>query len=230
MTTTIQISAKLIEQFNNAAGLARAGDFESALVAWDRLLNPAPEHKKEQRFLSGDFLGQSYMRKGWVLMDLNRHAEACAVLEDEVMQPCLGQFNLENLYEYFFSYANALGNLGEVEPMDTAFCKAMNIAAEHLGDARRMHNCWNNLLYWGEQAGVWDYLLREAEACRQFATNVSDDELIELAQLNKALAMAHLGRNSAARSIVEPTKQRARAVGDAGVIARCDEVLRAIKD
>jgi len=230
MTTTIQISPQLIAQFNHAAGLVRAGNLDSALVEWDRLLNPTDEDKQETRVVTGDFIGQAYMRKAWVLMDLDRHAEAREVFEDEFLQACLGQFDLENLYEYYFSYANTLGDLAEIEPMDVAFSKAINIAADHLGDTRRMRLCWNNLLYWAEKAQAWKYILREVENCLQYAGNVGDDALAELAGLNKAYALARLGRNSEARLIVNPLMERARVARTEWVIARCEEILRAMRN
>ena len=146
-----------------------------------------------------------------------------------MLQACLGQFSTENLYEYFYSYANTLGNLGEVETMDVAFSKAMNIAAEHLGDAQRMHYCWKNLMYFAEITESWDYLLREVEGCIQLAANIGDERLGIMGQLNKALALANLGRNDEARSIVEPAMQRARAEGADWVLACCEEIQRAIK-
>lgn len=230
MTCTLHISPQLIQQFNEAADLAREGEFEASLAAWNRLLNPTDEDKREKRVTTGDFLGQSYMRKAWVLMDLQRWAEAREVFEDEVLQACLGQFSTENLYEYFYSYANTLGILGEVEPMDVAFSKAMHIAAEHLGDAQRLHYCWKNLMYFAEITESWDYLLGEVDACIQLAANIGDEKLGTMGQLNKALALANLGRNAEARSIVEPAMERARATGADWVLACCAEIQRAMKD
>lgn len=230
MTCTLHISPQLIQQFNEAAELACDGKFEASLAAWNRLLNPTKDEVMQTRVTTGDFMGQAYMRKAWVLMDLGRWQQAREVFEDEVMQACLGQFSTENLYEYFFSYANTLGNLGEVEPMDVAFSKAMNIAAEHLGDARRLHYCWKNLMYFAEITESWDYLLREVDACIQLASNIGDEKLSTMGQLNKALALAHLGRNAEARSIVVPAVERARATGADWVLACCAEVQRAMKD
>lgn len=230
MTCTLHISPQLIQQFNEAAGLARDGEFEASLAVWDCLLNPTEGDKQEARVATGDFLGQCYMRKAWVLMDLERWGRAREVFEDEVMQACLGQFSLENLYEYFFSYANTLGNLGEVEPMDVAFSKAMSVAAEHLGDAQRLHYCWKNLMFFAEKAEAWEYLLREVEGCIQLAANIKDEALAEMGQLNKALALANLGRNVEARSIVEPLMEKARALENDATIACCIEIQRAMKD
>ena len=230
MTTIIQISPELVERFNAAAGLAREGDFEGSLAEWNRLLNPTGADKQATRFTTGDFLGQAYMRKAWVLMDLERWPEAREVLEDEVLQACLYQFNRENLYEYFFSYANTLGNLGEVEPMDTAFSKAMQVAAEHLGDAQRLHHCWNNLLYWVEKNEAWEYTLQEVEACIGLAANIESEALHELAMFNKTNALAKLGRKAEARSIVGPLMQAARESGNERNMARCAEIMEMIED
>ena len=231
MTTTIPISPQLIQRFNEAAGLAREGDLEGSLKAWEHLLNPTEEDKQgPPRTISGDFLGQAYMRKAWVLMDLGRHAEARTVFEEPVMQACLGQFSLPVLYDYFFSYANTLGNLGDVSAMDDAFTRAMNIAADELGDRHRMHLCWSNLLTWAEGAHAWEYIDVETVTCLQYAANVGDQVLAGIAQLSRAMALARLGRKDEARSIVQPMLESARENGLHDLLERTEQIMRAINE
>ena len=229
MTTTIPISAELIQLFNQAAELARGGDLEGALRTLERLLNPTEEDKQgPARVSSGDFLGQAYMRKAWLLMDLGRHAEARTVFEDPFLKACLGQFSLNVLYDYFFSYANTLGNLGDVSGMDDAFTRAMNIAADELGDAERMHVCWSNLLTWAEGARAWEYLDVETQTCLQFAENVGDKALGMIAGLSRAMTLSRLGRKDEARSIVQPLRDNAERNDWHHLMDRIDDILRAI--
>lgn len=213
MTTRIHISPELIALFNEAADFARSGRFEDSLETWNRLLEPGRDGNQPTRFISGDFLGQACMRKAWVLMDLGRHAEARRVFEDPVLRGCLGQFSLSVLYEYFFSYGNTLGNLGDIAAMDDALTRAMNIAADELGDPARMHLCWSNLLEWAEGARAWEYLDVETITCIQFASNVGDKLLEIKAKLARALALARLGRKAEALEIVKAVTQMAEAAG-----------------
>ncbi|MCB9893074.1 MAG: hypothetical protein H6839_01335 [Planctomycetes bacterium] len=230
MTTTILISPHLIRRFNEAASLARAGDFEASLAVWEHLLNPTDEDKSEgPRVLTGEFLGQAYMRKAWVLMDLGRHQAAREVFEDPVMRACLPQFDMPVLYDYFFSYANTLGNLGAIEPMDDAFTRAMN-AASKLGDARRMYQCWHNLLAWAEGAAEWEYLDVQTEICLQYAANVGDAVLTGVAELSRAMALAQLGGKDEVRAIVLPILARARAGGLENLIERAEQILRVVEN
>jgi tetratricopeptide (TPR) repeat protein len=122
------------------------------------------------------------MRKAWVLMDLRRYDDARRAFEDGVLEACLGQFSLEVLYEYFFSYGNTLGSLGEIDAMDDKLSRAMGIAAEELGDYERLRQCWRNLLQHATAAGAWSYLARECESCVRLAGNRNDEELAELAR------------------------------------------------
>lgn len=172
------ISPELIALFNQAAGLAREGQFEESLKVWDQLLGPHQKQDPDKRMaLTGDFLGQATMRKAWVLMDLGRHQEAREVFASEIMQACLGQFELPILYEYFFSYGNTLGTLGDVEGMDDKLTRAMGIAAEELGDYQKLRQCWLNLLGHAVKHKAWKYILRESDACRSLAENYADKEL-----------------------------------------------------
>ncbi len=226
MTTALFISPQLIEQFNRAASLARQGMFEESLVAWERLLNPTQAEKRERHISTGDFLGQAMMRKAWVMMDLRCHKQARAVLEDAVLQACLGQFDTETLCEYWFSYANVLGNLGDLQPMDDAFCRAMHIAADLLGDTSRMHQCWNNLMAWAEEANAWNYLSSEADGCLVYCRNVDDRVLHGIARLYKGMALARMGLAAEARALVQPVLAQAQEHMLDNLVARCRDIMR----
>ncbi len=189
------ISPELIALFNQAAGLAREGRFEESLKVWDQLLGPQKQDPDQRLVLTGDFLGQATMRKAWVLMDLERYAEARDVLGSDVMQACLGQFELKVLYEYFFSFGNVLGTLGDIAGMDDKFSRAMGIAAEELGDYPKVRQCWLNLLDHALQHKAWKYILRESDACRSLAENYADKELAAAAMKARDQAQKEIKSN-----------------------------------
>lgn len=222
MSTDTLISPHLVQQFNQAAALARESRFEQSLAAWEVLLG----RQDGKSVITGDFLGQCMMRKAWVLMDLERWQHAREVLEDKVLEACLGQFSTANLYEYFFSYANVLGNLRDISGMDRAFSFAMRTAAEGLADHRRMRHCWNNLFFWAEKAGAWKYLQTEAAYCVTYARNQGDQQLETVAKLNRAMALHRQGRMQKAARIVEPIRKRALRDADSDVLRRCEEAMK----
>jgi len=143
--------------------------------------------------VTGDFLGQSMMRKAWVLMDLHRYEEAKQALEEDVLKACLGQFAMPVLYEYFFSYGNTLGSLGDIAGMDDALTRAMAIAAEELGEYPRVAQCWRNLFEHATRAQAWDYLARECPSCVTLAERCGDEDLAELARATQQRALQQLG-------------------------------------
>lgn len=175
------ISPELIAQFNRAAGLARRGRYEDSLAAWNALLEPE-SRPEELQFVTGHFLGVAHMRRAWVLMDLGRYPEARARLEEPLMQALIGQFEPEDLYEYYYSYGNTLGNLGEIRAMDEALTRALHLAATELGDLSRCLRTWHFLLAHALAARDWAYLLEEAPRAAIFARNTGATALLEEAE------------------------------------------------
>lgn len=222
MSTDTLISPRYIQLFNQAATLARESRFEDSLAVWETLLGK----QDGKGVMTGDFLGQAMMRKAWVLMDLERWQQAREVLEDKVLEACLGQFSTANLYEYFFSYANVLGNLRQINEMDRAFSFAMRTAADGLSDHRRMRTCWNNLFFWAEKAKAWKFLQTEAAYCVTYARNEGDEQLETIAKLNRAMALHRQGRKEKAARIVQPIRKRAQRDNNAEVLRRCEEALK----
>ncbi len=185
------ISPDLIAQFNRAAGLARLGRYEDALTAWDALLEPA-HRPEENRIATGHFLGVAHMRRAWVLMDLGRYAEARARMEEPVMRALITQFEPQDLFEYYYSYGNILGNLGDIEAMDHAFTRALNLAATELGDLPRCLRTWHFLISHALVAGAWAYLLEEAPRALLFGRNMGAQDLVVTAE--RALTAARSAR------------------------------------
>jgi len=197
------ISPELIEIFNKGARLAREGKSEEALAEFDKILNPSKERKDENKekkiVITGEFLGVTMMRKAWILMDLERYEDAKKVFEDEVMEACLGQFEMGTLYDYFFAYGNTLGDLGDIKGMDDKLSRALGIASEKLGDRERCFQCWSNLLILGLKAKDWEYLEKESVNALTFAENTQDVVLRVKAAWHHALALNGLGRTLEAK-------------------------------
>jgi tetratricopeptide (TPR) repeat protein len=162
------ISQQFIDVFNQAADLARAGQPAQALAMYNRLSEGRVSGGDSDRVVTGEFLGVVELRRAYCLMDLERFSEARRVFESEHMQAFLTQFDYDNLYEYFFSYGNVLGNLGDVDQMDEMLSRALGIAAEHLGDLRKCESCWYYIMYWGKSAGKWQYLEEQCVGAHMF--------------------------------------------------------------
>lgn len=192
------ISPELIEQFNHAAGLARQGRYEASLSAWDALLGP-PEQLRETRVVTGHFLGVAHMRRAWVLMDLERYAEAREALDAPLMRALVTQFTPADLFEYHYSLGNVLGNLGAIAPMDQAFTVALHLAATELGDLERCLRTWRFLIRHALAAGAWAYLLEEAPRAMIFGRNTGSSALVEEAE--RALESAGAARPDLVRSV-----------------------------
>lgn len=194
------VSQELIDQFNRAAALARKGRLEDSLEAWNALLEPR-ERPARAGLVTGHFLGVACMRRAWVLMDLGRYADARARLEEPIMRALLSQLGTEDLYEYYYSYGNTLGNLGDIPAMDEAFTRALGLAAEELGDLGRCLRTWHFLLTHALSASAWDYLLQEAPRAMIFARNTGAAALLREADTALETARAaSLQREAAAVS------------------------------
>ena len=220
-------SPELVEQFNHAATLARQGEYDASLAAWDRLVGPGRGRDRPpgRRVMTGEFLGVATMRRAWVLMDLGRHEEALRALKDPVMEACLSQLRAEDLYEYHFSLGNTLGTLGQIRKMDRRLTMALNIAAEELGDLERCCRTWSNLMRHAERARAWRYLERESRRAVTFAANTGARALSFEARLRHVVARHGLGRVKKARLEAEALLVEARAVGVTAAVARLEEIV-----
>ncbi len=192
-------SPELVDRFDAAAALSRAGRHEEALALWNQLLEPDAEEVARRRregapMMSGRFLGVSLMRRAWVLMDLGRHADARAALEATIVEACLSQLTTTELYEYFFSLANCCGQVGDLRAMDRAMTRAIHLAADELGDAARCQLCWHNLMQWGRRAEAWRYLAKECPTAVRFAENAGLARLAAEARSTLAEALERLSR------------------------------------
>ncbi len=226
------ISPELIEIFNRAAHLARDKKYEESLVEYDKILEPSKDHKadKERKVaLTGEFLGVTMMRKAWVLMDMKRYKDAKMVFEDKVMEACLGQLDLPTLYEYFFSYANALGDLGDIKGMDDKYSRALNIAAKELDDKAKCFQCWSNLMTYAFKAQAWEYLEIESATAKLFAQNVEDKVLQVKAGWHHIVALMELNRYPEAMEEADVMLVYLRGVGADEAIGDIEEMLEDMK-
>jgi tetratricopeptide (TPR) repeat protein len=222
------ISPELIEIFNKAAHLARDGKYEESLAEYDKILDPSKERiddKERKVALTGEFLGVTMIRKAWVLMDMKRYKDAKALFEDKVLDACLGQLDLPTLYEYFFSYANALGELGDIKAMDDRFSRALGIAAKELNDKAKCFQCWSNLMTYAFKAQAWEYLELESATAKLFAQNVEDQVLQVKAGWHHIVALMELNRYSEAMEEADVMLVYLRGVGADEAIGDIEEML-----
>ncbi|MBX9666763.1 MAG: hypothetical protein K2X93_04050 [Candidatus Obscuribacterales bacterium] len=219
----------LIDMFNDAAQLAREGSHEKALQAWDRILtHPEIQPGSTPDTVSGDFLGQSNLRKAWSLMDLGRFIEAKEIFDSDLLKGSLDQFELKVLFDYFFSFANTLGEIGDIISMDDKFSRALNIAADE-GDAHNAQLCWLNLMHYAELKCAWEYLERESRACIQFADNSDLPRLALAAGLKRATAQLHLGQPEKATRQTERILAFARELGEVEAISAAEQLLKQLE-
>lgn len=183
----LPVSRSLIDRFNQAASLARQGRFESSLALWDALLDD-PRLEDELHMASGPFLAVVYMRRAWVLMDLGQMEAAREAFEAPIMQALRGQLGIVDLYEWFFSYGNTLGLLGDIAGMEQALGAALRIAVEDLRDLARCRAVWRSRLAHAARAGALETMSRDAAAALVFARNTRSAELEAEATSYLALA------------------------------------------
>ncbi len=214
------VSESLIDLFNQAAALAREGNHVDALEIWDAIIQPV-EKPHPSLVATIEFLGQTYMRKAWSLTDLGKFVEAKAVFETDFLRAALNQFDLKVIFDYFFSYANVLGELGEIKRMDDKFSRALNIAADR-GDAYNAQLCWLNLMHYAEKNQDWEYLEREARSCIRFADNSDLPKLGLAAGLKRSAALVKLHQldkaGQQAKRIIKLSEQLGEA--EAGAAAQ----------
>jgi hypothetical protein len=220
------ISPELIEQFNKAAQLAREGKYEESLAEWNLLLFPSKKEKRNNsKMMSGHFLGIAMMRRAWVLIDLKNYKEAKRAFEDDVMKACLTQFSNNDLYEYFFSYGNTLGELGDINGMDDAFSRAINIAANELGDLSRCEVTWKNLMSYAENSNSWEYLERESNNALTFAQNSNSEVLKFEARWYHILALKGLNLVEKAREEAELMLKDLQKIGADKAVNRLQDLI-----
>jgi len=161
------VSRTFIERFDKAAALAREGRYEEALNAYEQIHAPFKDYK-EPRIMTGEFMGMIELRKAYCLMDLDRYEEARELFESKLVKAALGQFNKETLYDYYFSYGNTLGNLGDIEKMDQVMSQALTVAAKELHDLKRCENAWYWVMYWAKKHAKWEYLEEQCVNAHRF--------------------------------------------------------------
>jgi len=209
--------------FNDAANKAREGAHEQALTVWDRIIKDG--NQTPPQAVTTDFLGQAHMRKAWSLMDLGRYEEALTIFDSEVLRNCLGQFELKVLFDYFFSYANTLGELGNLEGMDDKFARALNIAADE-GDGYNAQLCWLNLMHYAELKQDWVYLEQESRSCIEFSDNSELPKLALAAGLKRATALFKLNQSDKAVKQASRVLSFARELGEREAVRTAEELLR----
>lgn len=209
--------------FNDAASRAREGHHDDALKAWDQIIRNA--NSTPPPAVTKGFLGQVHMRKAWSLMDLGRYKDALAIFDSDYVKSCLGNFELKVLFDYFFSFANTQGELGDLQGMDDKFSRALNIAADE-GDSYSAQLCWLNLMHYAEVNADWAYLERESRSCIEFADNSEIPRLALVAGLKRATALFKLAQPDKARNQAERVLGFARQLGESEAVGPAEELLK----
>ena len=184
-------STVLINKFSLAIDLSRNGQTETAHQIWEQLseIEIGPDSELDR----SEFITKANLYKAWTLMDLEQFQEAVTVFESKLLHSVLANQPGDTLYEYFFSYANALGETGDQKKMESAYLEAMKLAKD-LGDPERMKNCWLNLLYYAELNSWWNYLEQASRTCIVFAESAEDPRLGLSAGIRRAKALASSGK------------------------------------
>ncbi|MDX2242991.1 MAG: hypothetical protein NW224_20110 [Leptolyngbyaceae cyanobacterium bins.302] len=197
------INPTFIQRYNQAAALARAGQHQQALEAYQEILAPTPD-ATAPRDVTGEFLAHIELGKLYCLMDLGRYDEAKTLCENEQMQEALlEQLNMAGLFDYYFSYGNTLGHLGLTPEMDRAMTAALTLAADELGDMERCEQVWKWILRWGREHQQWDYLLEQCKLAHQFGINNESYLLQQLAGEAAFYAMRGLDRREEAKQGIQ---------------------------
>lgn len=208
--------------FNDAASRAREGHHDDALKAWDHIIRSA--NSMPPPAVTKGFLGQVHMRKAWSLMDMGRYKDALTIFDSDYLKSCLANFELKVLFDYFFSFANTQGELGDLQGMDDKFSRALNIAADE-GDSYSAQLCWLNLMHYAEVNADWAYLERESRSCIEFADNSEIPRLALVAGLKRATALFKLAQYEKAKNQAERVLGFARQLGEPEAVGPAEELI-----
>jgi tetratricopeptide (TPR) repeat protein len=157
------VSETYVQRFNQAAGLARVGEHERALVAYEHVFDPLPDGEPAEA--SDRFRATVEMRHAWVLMDLGRYEEARSIFEGPLAALSSSMTQLD-LHELLFSYGNTLAWL-KADGLRHAFEQAIAIAEHSLCDLALFERSWERLLAGLERLEDWTELDWKAHVCHR---------------------------------------------------------------
>lgn len=175
-----------IEAFNRAAHLARELEEERALKEYRALIRRVTPTRPTGEAL--EFLTTAKMRAAFCLMDLGRHEQALALLDDAART--IDALDDDEQYELLFARGNVLGNLGRCDEMFGTFVAAIS-KAEDLGDyVGRPSVCWSWVLHHAAKRGAWDFVADKAAIALNTARLRGIDHLatVASARLDEARA------------------------------------------
>ena len=179
MTNFVPIPQIFLNRFDEAAKLASEGQYLEALEKYQNIFLDQ-DNIKIKDIVTGEFLATIELRKAYCLMDLKRYLESKTIFQalDEFLA---GQLDTLNLYYFYISYGNTIGNLGLLEEMSNRMAHAMNIATEYLQDAEKFGKVWYWILHWEAVHQEWDSLEEHANDAYGFGVENSDLLLQEIA-------------------------------------------------
>ncbi len=191
------ISPLFLQRFAEASDLAAQGQSAAALAKFKTIFIDENQQKIPGA-ITGEFLATVELRKAYCLMDLQRYIEAKAIFE-QLDQLLAGQFGMVDLYDFYFSYGNTLGNLGLLTEMEDRMARAMNIATEELQDANRFRDLWYWILHWEKHYQAWELVEEHGQSAYEFGIQNQDLQLQILALEFQCYAHRALGRLNEAR-------------------------------
>ena len=151
------VDGRLIDAFNAAGAMARAGRHQEALGGYRNVLHLA---RKGNLPASLEFLATTRMRAGFCLMDLGRYEESLQEFaEARTHQKAL---SLEGRYELAFATGNALGALGRLQECFGSLIDAVSLAEDMDDYTDRPARCWMNILAHGDRAGDRAFVAEKA--------------------------------------------------------------------
>lgn len=165
MSRTVFLTA-----FNHASSVASEGRAREAHELYQALLGECP----------AELAPILAMRVAYCLMDLGRFAEALERFDS--MAPRVSKLEARERFDYQFSRANSLGNLGRLSEMEEAMDEALGTAWNDLRDGDACLRCWECLLLHTRRANEWEGLRRQAMRCLKFGRRTGLERVLLVAR------------------------------------------------
>lgn len=142
-----------------------------------------------------------------------RFSAAKVAFEDPILVAHLGDMDARDRFAYQFEYGTTLGELGELEAMDTFLTQALSTAAEELEDIERCKQVWWWLLHLVRASERWGFLEKQCQSAAEFGRAVASGSIRQMAAEFCAYAHRGQGRTEEARIGGETILKRLEAIG-----------------
>jgi len=145
------------------------------------------------------------------------------------MQSFIRQLEAVDQFDYFLSYGNTLGELGDIARMDEVLSRALNVAGEQMGDGERCAKVWSSILAYGVRAEAWEYVAREGQLAVIFAKNNRKLKLLCQAMWWSAVASKNLGFFESSRQQAAELLSIAERVKSEDLITKATSLLNELE-